>query len=92
MITPRLHTIRLVVQRVKGSSSNATYRLVAYPDPNGRTLNPVTFSSKDQLLQRLHTALPDFDAHLLREDHDTNIVFAGEMELTSTQLSILGLR
>lgn len=92
MITPRLHTIRLIVQRVQSGSSDATYRLVAYPDPNGTTLHPVTFSSKDQLLQRLRTAFPDFDPHLLRENHDSSIVFAHEMELTSAQLSILGLR
>lgn len=90
MTAEGLHSIRLVVQRVRGVSSQG-YRLLAYPPPEGMTFRPVDFPFKDQLLERFRAAFRDFHAELLREDREGDVIFAAEMELTSAQLSILGL-
>lgn len=91
MRTHELHPIRLVVQRLRGNSSVSSYRLVAYPPPEGTTFWPVNFSSREQLLDRLRAALPDFDSRLLDEADAGEIIFSREMDLSSAQLSILGL-
>ena len=79
------------MQRGQGGSSLPAYRIFAYPGPDGTTLQSGRFSSRDQLLQCLRTALPDFHLQLLHEDHEASVIFAERMELTSDQLSILGL-
>jgi hypothetical protein len=92
MSSPDRNAIRLVVQLVQDSSSpHPGYRVVAYPAPKGMKLRPATFSSRDQLLQSLRTALPDFDPQILTPGNETQVLFAQELELTSAQLSILGL-
>ena len=48
------------------------------------------FSSRDQLIECLRAALPASDSLVLDEDHDGHI-FVREVQLSSAQLSILGL-
>lgn len=92
MATPDRYPIRLVVQLVQeGNPPHSGYRVVAYPAPSGVTLRPATFSSREQLLQRLQSALPDFDPELLAGSHEARVLFARDMELTNAQLSLLGL-
>ena len=92
MTRERRSTIRLIIQRVQDSrSSTPVYGLIAYPAPKGTTLQPANFSTRDSLLLRLQTALPDLHPQFLPETLDTQIVFAQEVELTTAQLSILGL-
>jgi len=85
------HTIRLVVQRVQGGSSVSAYRLIAYPPPEGKTFWPVDFSSRDQLIECLRAAFPASDSLVLDEDHGGHIIFVREVQLSSAQLSMLGL-
>jgi len=93
MSSPDRHPIRLVVQLVQeGSSPQLGYRVVAYPAPKGVKLRPATFSSREQLLQQLRTALPDFDPKLLASGDQPQVLFAGDMQLTTAQLSLLGLQ
>ena len=51
---------------------------------------PLTFSSREQLLQRLFAAIPDFDQKLLREGSgETHIIFAETVELTEGHIAEL---
>jgi hypothetical protein len=85
-------TIRLVIQRVQDTRSpTPVYGLIAYPAPKGTTLRPANFSSRDSLLVRLRSALPDLEPEFLPETLETQIVFAKDVELTNAQLLILGL-
>jgi len=90
MTAEGIHSIRIVVQRVRGVPIQG-YRLLAYPSPEGMTLRPVDFPFKDQLLERFRAAISDFHPELLREDREGDVIFAAEMQLSSAQLSILGL-
>jgi len=93
MSSPDRHPIRVVVQLVlEGSPPQSQYRVVAYPAPGGVKLRPATFSSREQLLQQVGAALPDFDPKLLAAGDEPQVLFAGDMQLTIAQLSVLGLR
>jgi hypothetical protein len=93
MSSPDRHPIRLVVQLVlEGSPPQSQYRVVAYPAPRGVKLRPAAFSSRELLLQQLRTALPDFDLKLLATGAQPQVLFAGDMQLTIAQLSLLGLQ
>jgi hypothetical protein len=93
MSSPDRHPIRLVVQLVlEGSPPQHQYRVVAYPAPQGVKLRPSTFSSRELLLQQIRTALPDFDPKLLASGDQPQVLFAGDMQLTIAQLSLLGLQ
>lgn len=86
-------SLRLIVQRVsENSSGRSLYRLIAYSD--GRTYQPVNFTSLDDLTKRLKKALPDFDVNRFAEakESGSSILFAEALELSETQRSILGLR
>jgi hypothetical protein len=64
---------------------------VAYPAPKGVKLRPVIFSSREQLLQDFQAAIPEFKAQLAAGGEEPQVLFAAEMELTTRQLSLLGL-
>jgi hypothetical protein len=52
----------------------------------------VRFSSRDELLERLRSAIHGFDEiHLLETSEATGILFAELVELSDAQLSSLGL-
>jgi hypothetical protein len=93
MPTPDRRSLRLVVQHIWDSASErSSYRLVAYS--NDHTYQPVQFGSLDELLKAFGSALPEFDVSSFPKAGQpvTSILFAGEMELTAGQLSLLGLR
>jgi len=93
MSSPDRHPIRLVVQLVlEGSPPQSQYRVVAYPAPKGVKLRLATFTSREQLLQQVRAALPDFDPKLLASGAQPQLLFAADMHLTIAQLSLLGLQ
>ena len=65
--------------------------VVAYPPPKGLQLRPAKFFSREQLVERLRAALPGFDENLLGTALDTQIVFAGDVQLNKAQLVALGV-
>ncbi len=93
-MSPDCHSVRLVIQHVcEHMGQGSFYRLVAYSDH--QNYQPSQFDSLDHLLKMLDAALPEFDASTFsqkRETLETSIVFAGEMELSDKQLSLLGLK
>ena len=93
MSLPATYMLRLVIQRVQedGSRSAASFRVVAYPPPKGLQLRPAKFFSREQLVERLRAALPGFDENLLGTALDTQIVFAGDLQLNKAQLAALGV-
>jgi len=92
MSSPDRHPIRLVVQLVlEGSPPQSRYRAVAYPAPTGVKLRPAIFSSREQLLQEFQAAIPDFKAQLVASGEEPQVLFAADMELTTAQLSLVGL-
>lgn len=94
MSPPKTHSLRVVVQhsRVHEQSS---YRLVAYGGEGGDYFSgSAVFDSLDRLLKALRSGAPDLDENALsiRNSPETYIVFAGEMKLDDSQLSLLGLK
>lgn len=87
-----LYLLRIVIQQI-GISDHPTYRLVVYGD----CLSPrhSDFGNAQVLLEALHVTLPDFDVSKLSlnplGDGQGSMVFVGEMKLSKTQLSLLGL-
>jgi hypothetical protein len=80
---------RLVVQSVSANTTAPVYRVILYPERE-RLRTPLTFSSRGELLQRLTSAIPDFDPEKLREPGgSTRILFAETLELTDAQLAKL---
>ena len=84
------HAIRLVVQRVQRRVFRFGISADRLSSSGGKTFWPVDFSSRDQLIECLRAALPASDSLVLDEDHDGHI-FVREVQLSSAQLSILGL-
>jgi len=76
MSSPATYMLRSVIQRAQEGPKGPCYRVVAYPPPKGLSLRPAKFSSREQLVERLQTALPGFDTNLLKTTADTQIVFA----------------
>ena len=87
------NSIRLVIQRVSSASTgSSTYRIIAYPERTGLHFKPAHFSSRSEVLAKLSEAIPDFDENLIRPDSDsTQVLFAGNLDLTDAQLVKLGL-
>ena len=92
MSSPRTNIVRLVIQLVEeGSPPRSIYRLVAYPPLEGMSLRPVKFSSREKLVEQLSAVLPGFDHTRLGTGLTTQIIFAEDVELSSSQLLALGL-
>lgn len=93
MTSPATFMLRLVIQRVQedGSLKEASYRVVAYPPPKGLSLRLAKFSSREQLVERLLAAIPGFDEKRLGTAADTQVVFAGDVQLNRAQLVALGV-
>ena len=90
----KTHSLRVVVQH-SCVHQRSSYRLVAYGGEGGDYISgSAEFESLDRLLKALHSAVPGFDESTLsiRNAPETYIVFAGEMELDDSQLSLLGLK
>jgi hypothetical protein len=68
-----------------------SYRLLAYPPPPGTHLQPNNVASREELIRRVQSAIPNFDNGLLAEGKDAQVLFAREISLTMEQLSQLGL-
>src|SRR5258708_13422805 len=95
MLSPNTHSLRVVVKNVR-ARQRSLYRLVASGGEGGDyTCRSAEFESLDRLLKVLHSAVPDFDESTLSTRMDTietYIAFAGEMELSDSQLSLLALK
>lgn len=87
-----LYFLRVVIQQLS-VYPNATYRLTVYGDD--RQPRHSDFSSVQVLSDALQAAIPGFDLSKLLlnplEEGQGSIVFADEMKLNQTQLSLLGL-
>jgi hypothetical protein len=82
-------TLRLVIQRICLPHISC-YRLVAYGD--GQAYQPVDFDSLGQLVERLRSVAPNFNATILPEANaHTSILFSGNIELDDSQILRLGL-
>lgn len=84
--------LRIVVQYVPGDT-DSPWHLVGYG--RGRACQPHRFRTIDDLLTVISSAAPDFDrSHLaVRSDsRQSYIVWAGNMALNESQLSVLGLK
>lgn len=91
MRPPGDNRVRLVIQEIRGSDS-ASYRVIAYPRRACMRDDPATFSSFEELLTRLKTALPGIDELVVAAGKSgTQILLAREFELSDEQLKILGL-
>ena len=94
MPSPKTHSLRVVVQH-RCVNQRSSYRLVAYGGESGDcTSGSTEFESLDRVLKALDSAVSGFDESVLsiRNTPETCIVFAGEMELDDSQLSLLGLK
>lgn len=94
MSSPKTHSLRIVVQH-SCVNQRSSYRLVAYGGEGGDyTSGSAVFESLDRLLKALRSVAPDLDENALsiRTTPETYIVFAGEMKLDDSQLSLLGLK
>jgi len=82
--------VRLVIQSAPARGNRAPhYRVIVYPEGPGFQ-GPLTFSSREELLNRLLAAIPDFDVSLVRQaDGPTRILFAGNVNLSADQLDRL---
>jgi hypothetical protein len=64
MPTTEEKSVRLVIQFVRRKGSVLpSYHVIVYPEPKG-SRNPLKLPSREQLLQRLSEATPDFDENL----------------------------
>lgn len=94
MSSPNTHSLRIVVQHIR-AHQRSVYRLVAYGGEGGDyTSGSTEFESRDRLLKAFRSAVPDFDESTVstRDNPETYIAFAGEMQLDDSQLSKLGLK
>lgn len=78
---------RVVVQRV-----GSVFLLIAYGSKS--SLQPVTFSSFDELLVRLRGVVPDADLQLSKpaDAMETRVIFSRNVEMGDAELQVLGLR
>lgn len=84
--------LRIVVQFVD-ADSDSPWHLVAYG--SGFAFQPCRFRSVEDLLMVIRSAVPDFDrSHLVvrSDSHQSYIAYAGDMALSDSQLSALGLK
>jgi len=92
MSSPGAHRLRLVIQRVEeGYPPRSTYRLLAHPAPSGVSLRLAKFHSREEVINCLQAALPEFDPSRLGTGLQTQIVFAEDIELNEAQLLALGV-
>ncbi len=89
-VLPGERQLRLVIQSVPARGRASTqYRVVVYPEPMDFH-GPLIFFSREELLTRLSSAIPEFDVNLVREpDGEARIVFAGMVNMTDAQFSRL---
>jgi len=88
---------KIVIQYVGDGVPQPLFRVIAYDLFTLQTFEPSEFSSLHQLLETLRAVFPDFEESWLSlrqlpGTYGTYIVFAGEKELNSTQLAMLGLK
>lgn len=87
------NSLRLAIQQL-GVSENPAYRVVVYGDD--RQPRHSDFGNAHILLETLRAVIPELDLSKLTMnpmgDGQGSMVFAGEIRLTETQLSLLGLR
>lgn len=87
------NSLRLAIQQL-GVSENPAYRVVVYGDD--RQPRHSDFGNAHSLLETLRAVIPELDLSKLTMnpmgDGQGSMVFAGEIRLTETQLSLLGLR
>jgi len=85
---------KIIIHHVRHSTRQPFFRLVAYELSTQRVFEPSEFGSLRQLLETLRSVFPEFEENSLslKEETETYVVFACERELTSAQLSILGLK
>jgi len=89
MLPPGENFVRLVVQWVCEDGGTANYRVIVYPE-EARFPNPLTLSSREELLQRFSKIFPGFDEkQLRREERSPQIIFAAAVELTDAQIATL---
>jgi len=86
----RSNQYRLVVQHIRGvADAESVYRLVIYG--GGRTFSPVTFDSAHLLLRSLRTVIPQVETEPgWKGLGEEGIVFTADVELTDSQLALLG--
>jgi hypothetical protein len=90
MSQPVRHAVRLVIQYVCQAGCPSHYRVIAYPAPPG--VKPGRIASREELLQRLAQVMPHGQIKLNQQaENITQVVFADNVELDSTQLAMLGL-
>ncbi len=84
---------RIVIQCIyRNFDVGLCYRVVIYQD--GRSFQPLEFSSLDLLIATFKTVDPEFDGDALVHDNSgqTHIVFAKDMLLSDAELASLGLK
>jgi hypothetical protein len=84
--------LRLVVQYVHGDS-DSPWHLVAYG--SGRACQPRRFRSIEDLVMVIRSAVPDFDPSQIAIRNNalqSYIAYAGDMTLSESQLSALGMK
>jgi hypothetical protein len=91
-MTDNLHPLRIVIQQL--GVDKPSYRLIAYGDSEKPRHSD--FRSAQVLIETLQSVVPSFtlsglSLNPIREDRGS-IVFTGEMALSTSQLSALGLR
>ncbi|HEY6447408.1 MAG TPA: hypothetical protein VIY53_13180 [Acidobacteriaceae bacterium] len=92
MHLPQKHVLRVVVQQIL-SDGKARLRVIVYGDT--LACGKSDFENVSSLLGTLHRAIPNFDdarisLHRLDEGNGA-VLFAEEMELDHSQVSVLGL-
>jgi hypothetical protein len=91
-MTDNLHPLRIVIQQL--GVDKPSYRLIAYGD--SEKPRHTDFAGAQALIETLQAVVPSFtlselSLNPLGEDRGS-IVFAGEIALSTSQLSGLGLR
>lgn len=82
--------VRLVIQLAPARGNvPLQYRVVIYPE-RANFHGPLVFSSREELLSRLLSAIPEFDRSLVRDsDGEGRILFAGMVDLADDQIARL---
>lgn len=90
-MTRRSESYRLVVQHIRSvRDERSVYRLVIYGGK--RTFSPVDFESVDLLLRSLRAVVPEVQNEPgWMGLGEPGIVFTADVELTDSQLALLGL-
>lgn len=88
--------LRVVIQHLPGwhTGGRFPYLLVAYNGRTGEALLPSQHSSLEELLKTFRAAgieLREEDLEI-KDVQETYILFADDLELTTAQLSLLGLK